>query len=77
MAIKGSDFSNAIIINSENENDGVALEHDFIQKHFLFKRVVRQKLVNHLNKYYDVLTVETLNGKEEDVYFDIHQFFKP
>ena len=67
------------IINAADTNEGVAAEYSYLRLKFqsLSKEfnVVRQELIPHGGRHYDILTVEFAGGKQENYYFDITEFF--
>jgi hypothetical protein len=75
----GSSFEQAVIINTNSTEQGIPAEYEYVGR--LFGRmgvdwdVVRQSLVSHDGRQYDVLQIKLSNGEEKYIYFDIIQFF--
>lgn len=67
------------IINTEATDEGVAAEYAYLDLKFgsLGRKfeVMRQELLPRGKKHYDILTVAFADGKQEDYYFDITEFF--
>lgn len=79
-ANSGNSVADAIeIVNAEETTEGVAAEWDYLRLKFgsLGRKfeVVRQALLPRGKKHYDILTVAFEDGKQEDYYFDITEFF--
>ncbi|MCX6230561.1 MAG: hypothetical protein NTZ33_03360 [Bacteroidetes bacterium] len=71
----GSSFSKAIIIKEKTETKGVAAEYLWIREHYPNATIKGQKLVDHKNKPYDIIKIETKESEEKEIYFDISMFF--
>lgn len=71
----GSTAATAIIIEgAAGSSDGVASEYDWIAKNRPGAEVLGQALVQDGDKVYDLLTLR-VDGREEELYFDITGFF--
>ena len=71
----GSTAANAIIIEgAAGSSDGVASEYDWIARNRPGAEVLGQALVQDGDRIYDLLTLR-VDGREEDLYFDITGFF--
>jgi hypothetical protein len=71
----GSSYATAIRIPATTERDGVHWEHRYLAAHYRGARSLRQRLDNHAGRVYDVMTIATTDGKQQDVYFDISSYF--
>lgn len=71
----GSSFANAIVIREKSETVGVSAEYKWLAQHYPGYKTKMQSLNNVKGKSYDVLTIETVDGVEKKVYFDISNFF--
>ncbi|MBO9618148.1 MAG: hypothetical protein J7539_03845 [Niabella sp.] len=71
----GSSFENAIFINKSSETEGVAEEYKWVKAHILGAKVVQQATTRKGKKQYDILTIKTVAGTEEKIYFDITKFY--
>jgi len=65
----GLSFETALKVNS------VAEEYDFVRLNCQDCTFIRQALVEHKKKPYDILTLEKPNGDEINYYFDINSFY--
>jgi hypothetical protein len=71
----GSSAANAIlIVNANDETDGVASEYDWIAKHRPDAVFLQQKLLQNNGKAFDIMVLQS-NGATEEIYFDITDFF--
>ncbi|MCK4678504.1 MAG: hypothetical protein KAT48_10265 [Bacteroidales bacterium] len=68
-AIDGSSFEKAIIVKS------VKAEYEWLADNYPGYKMKMQALTKHKNKHYDILSIETADGVEKDVYFDISRFY--
>lgn len=71
----GSSFEKAIIINDRNETSGVAAEYAWLRKNYPGYRSKGQSLNFNNKKPYDLITIQTAEGVEKVIYFDISKFF--
>jgi hypothetical protein len=74
-AAAGSFFATAIRVPAANERDGVRYERGYLASHYRGARLLRQRLGNHTGHVYDIMTIATADGKQQDVYFDITSYF--
>jgi hypothetical protein len=74
-AADGSSFEKAILINEKLERPGVDAEYVWLKKNYPGYKMNSQSLSYHDKKPYDILHIETAEGKKIDVYFDISKFF--
>lgn len=71
----GSSFEQAVIIvGANNSMDGVSAEGAWLKKKYRNHEKIKQGLVKHEGKHYDLITIKTKQGKEVVVYFDISGF---
>ncbi|MEJ2248899.1 MAG: hypothetical protein P8Y70_07615 [Candidatus Lokiarchaeota archaeon] len=71
---KGTDINKPIIISGCNNSIGVDCEYKELKRRFGNYKLLKQVLINKNNKMYDKLEI-FVNGKQEEVYFDITDFF--
>jgi len=71
----GSSYENAIVIQEKHEGPGVDAEYKWIREHYPGSKTLSQALTNKNGKPYDILTIQTADGTEKKVYFDISNFF--
>ena len=72
----GSSFEKAVVIaGAKNSMDGVPAESKWLEKKYRNYVKLKQALMEHEGKYFDVITIKTKKGKEVVVYFDISGFF--
>ncbi|MCD8060898.1 MAG: hypothetical protein LUE13_00935 [Akkermansiaceae bacterium] len=72
----GSSFEKAVVITgAKSSMDGVPAEGKWLKKKYGNYEKLKQGLVQHEGKSYDVITIRTKKGKEVVVYFDISGFF--
>jgi len=78
---KGTTIENAIVIQADNEEEGVAMEYDYLTDNGCPenggpKQVLEQIIdYDEQERMYDVLTVECQDGEIIDYYFNIDSFF--
>jgi hypothetical protein len=71
----GSSFEKAIVMHEKNETDGVHAEYAWLRKTYPGYTFIKQSLLMHNSKSYDMLEIKTKDGATKDVYFDISGFF--
>jgi len=71
----GSSYENAIVIQEKHEGPGVDAEYKWIRQHYPGSKTKSQALTNRNGKPYDILTIQTADGTEKKIYFDISNFF--
>jgi len=71
----GGSFATAIRVPAANERDGIRYERSHLASHYRGARLLRQRLGNHAGHIYDIMTIATADGKQQDVYFDITSYF--
>jgi hypothetical protein len=71
----GTSFADAVVIDADNESTGVDAEYAWLKSHYPGYRLIKQSLVTHEGKPYDVMNIKTAGGEKKDVYFDISAFF--
>jgi hypothetical protein len=72
----GSSFETAVMINETTESAGVPAEYKWLRERYSGYKFMRQSLVEHNKKPFDVLTIQFADGRTQDVYFNISKFFK-
>lgn len=80
LPAEGTDFENAVVIEADNEDEGVAMEYDWIDDNACLSaggalEVGMQTLEEHEGSMYDILDVACFDGSEETYYFNIDSFF--
>lgn len=68
-SLQGSSFEQAIPVKS------VAEEYEWIRIHYPDHALVMQTLVFEKKKPYDILMIETPDGSQREVYFNIARFY--
>ena len=71
----GSSFDKAIIILKKTEGAGEKAEYSWIRKNYPGARTRVQSLNFVKDKPYDIIHINTTDGKEVAVYFDISNFY--
>ena len=71
----GSSFEKAIVIDEKTETKGIAAEYAWIKKNYPGYKMRSQSLSHKGKKSYDIIHIETADGKLVDLYFDITKFF--
>ncbi len=77
---EGLSFETAIVIQADNEENGIQMEYDWLTENACPeqggpKERTTQQLEQKNGKWYDVLYVECHNGEEIIYYFNIDSFF--
>jgi hypothetical protein len=70
---EGLSFATAIRVPSATERDGITWERIYLAHHYR-GRLVGQRLGNHAGRVYDIMTIATPDGRQQDVYFDISSY---
>ncbi|MFZ5855903.1 MAG: hypothetical protein ACOYZ6_03655 [Chloroflexota bacterium] len=71
----GCSFETAVVIEADNESDGIAMEYQWLADHYPGYQNISQAISFDGNKIYDVLTIITADGVEKTIYFDITLFY--
>jgi hypothetical protein len=80
----GSSKKSAVIIHAKNTMEGVQLESEWLEEHYPRYELQRQALVGDDTKgkpksnpphMYDRMDIKLPNGKEQQIYFDITEFY--
>jgi hypothetical protein len=66
----GSTFDKAVIVGS------VRAEYLYIDRTFNGASIMTQIMKEHNGKPYDIVTIRSEEGVEQDVYFDISKFYR-
>ncbi len=67
---------NAVIIGGVTfDYEGVDAEYQYLRRKFPGHRVLVQKIYSEDGHFFDVLTIRTIKGDEETLYFDISAFY--
>lgn len=77
---EGRSFENAIVIQADNEDEGIAQEYEYINSHACLGKggiegVEMQELQGHKDQMFDLLHIICGNGEKEVYYFQIDSFF--
>ena len=59
----------------KNESTGVDAEYLWLKKNYPGYKLKQQSLNFHNKKPYDILSIETKEGEEKEIYFDISNFY--
>ena len=71
----GTSMSTAIVIQADNEMDGVNYEYIWLSLHHPTDMVVMQSLVTMGGRAYDVIELQSSSGEMQTIYFDITSFY--
>ena len=71
----GSNYENAIVIKAKNETAGVAAEYKWLREKYPGHKLIQQSLSSEGKKHYDIMKIQTKDGEEKSIYFDITNFF--
>lgn len=71
----GSTLVQAVVIRGDSDAEVTDAEYPWLRAHYPGCRVKNQALVNENQRAYDAMTIETAEGKEVVVYFDITSGF--
>lgn len=71
----GSSYEKAIFIDKSTETAGVDAEYVWLKENYPGYQMIKQSLVHHDGRSYDILKIKTKDGAEKDIYFDISKFF--
>ncbi|MGL4238043.1 hypothetical protein [Tabrizicola sp.] len=78
IAFKGGDGASVetaiVVLGAQGSSDGVAAEYQWIEANRPGAEVLGQALVQNGDRFYDVITIR-VGGREEDLFFDITDFF--
>lgn len=66
----GSSFDKAVIVGS------VRAEYLYIDRTFNGASIMTQIMTEHNGRPYDIVTIRSEEGIEQDVYFDISKFYR-
>jgi hypothetical protein len=75
----GESFEEAIIIHAMSSADGVPKEYEWVERRFGRRgrdwELRYQAVMEHQERWYDLLAIRLAGGSEKDIYFDITSFF--
>lgn len=71
----GTSYENAIVITDCSHFEGVDQEYVELKKRFGNYKLIRQSLLEHNGKNYDLLEIQLEKGIKKLVYFDVSEFF--
>jgi hypothetical protein len=74
-AARGLSCDSAIIIEATNEDAGIDMERKWVRDNYPEARWVSQDLTKCGDTPVDVIHLETANGRETRIFFDISKFF--
>lgn len=72
---EGESLEAAVVVPSDNEEDGIAFENEWIFRHYGRFRRRSGGLASHTDRRYDVITVELSDHTPRTLYFDITDFY--
>jgi len=79
MKNKGKSIEDAINVNAEYSEEGIALEYEWIDKVWGIRDIdwtlINQELLHHGGKHFDILYIEFPNKETRVIYFDISKFY--
>ncbi len=75
MKQDGLSFDTAIIIKASHESEGVRAEYQWLEQHYPGYTATRQKLRSSDSVRYDIIEIETSEGQNISIYFNINSFF--
>ncbi|MES2062716.1 MAG: hypothetical protein V4456_12400 [Bacteroidota bacterium] len=71
----GVSFQTAVVIQEKSEKTGIDAEYAWVKANYPGASSRGQSLIYHDKKPYDILKIKTADGKEQDLYFDISNFY--
>jgi hypothetical protein len=76
----GDSFKTAIIIQgAKNSLTGVEAEYRYLEQKFGQRnrdwKLIKQSLIHHGGKHYDLMEIQLADGAKKQLYFDITEFF--
>ena len=71
----GTSYENSIFLAQTSEQAGVNAENAWLKKNYRHFKLKSQTLKFYENKTYDVMIIETSDGREKIIYFDISNFY--
>ena len=75
----GSSIDLSVVINTESTAVGIPAEYEYVSKLFgkmdVDWTMIRQSLIAHNGRHYDVLLIKLNNDGEKSICFDITQFY--
>lgn len=71
----GSSLEKAIVINVKSEIEGVLFERTWLSYNYPGYKLSLQCLSSKENKNYDIMIIETAEGINKKIHFDITSFF--
>lgn len=72
----GASMATAVVIDADNEADGVSAEYAWLRAHFPGAQIVNQSLLTPSGDHvYDAIEFTARDGTKHTVYFDISRFF--
>jgi hypothetical protein len=78
--MNGESFEEAIIIHAKSGAEGVPKEYEWVEKRFGRRnqdwKLRYQAVMEHQERWYDLLAIRLADGSEKDIYFDITSFFR-
>lgn len=72
----GSSFEQAVIFpNAKSSIEGIPLERKWISEKFPGYKKKQQAAISHEGKFYDKITIVTVDGVVKEFYFDMTSWF--
>ena len=71
----GSSFEKAVVLDEKTESAGINAEYAWIAKHYPDYKFEGQGLSFKDDRAYDLMNIETGDGRRITIYFDISNFY--
>ena len=72
----GTSFEQAVLFpNAKSSMEGIPLETKWIGEKYRGASKKSQAVLNHNGRLYDLITIETADGEEKRIYFDMTSWF--
>jgi hypothetical protein len=71
----GGSFETAVVIQASNEFEGVAMEYQWLDERYPGYQTLSQTTASQNGKIYDLIMIETIDGTQMMIYFDITAFY--
>ena len=72
---EGGSFETAVVIETSNMFEGIAMEYQWIEEHYPGAETLGQAMTFNDGKPYDLIMIVTADGLEMTIYFDISAFY--
>lgn len=71
----GSSFEKAVVVGEKTEAAGIKAEYSWIERHYPNYKFEGQSLSFKNDRAYDLMKIETGDGRRITLYFDISKFY--